>query len=148
MSHASTTKAHSQFLSSMSDTAQWFSSRIRPVEKTAEEIKRQNQVVNSVRAVSFFLMLQCSVRTTRQKQEEKQHREADAARQKRLQELNELETRATAAVRRYLVASTKARIRTEKAYRVAKNAERLKPLRAMRHIQPESKINRTVRSVC
>ena len=93
-SRASSTKARAQFLNSMNDTAQWFSSRIRPAEKTPEEIKRQQSVKNSVRAVTFFLMLQSSVRTARMRYEVELRAEAEAERQKQLKLLQELENQA------------------------------------------------------
>ena len=90
-SRASSTKARAQFLNSMNDTAQWFSSRIRPSEKTPEEIKRQQSVKNSVRAVTFFLMLQSSVRKARMRYEAELRAEAEAERQRQLKLLQELE---------------------------------------------------------
>ena len=93
-SRASSTKARTQFLNSMNDTAQWFSSRIRPAEKSPEEIRRQESVKNSVRAVSFFLMLQSSVRKARIRYEQELKEQAEAERQRQLKLLNDLEDQA------------------------------------------------------
>lgn len=117
MSRASTSKAQTQFLNSMNDTAQWFGIRVRPQEKDPEQTKRQSQLGTSLRAVVFFLTLQSSVRTARLEHEENLRRVSEAERQRQMEALLELENRAANVVRRVVFASTKARLQTEKEWR-------------------------------
>jgi len=131
MSRASTTKAHSQFLNSMNDTASWFSSRAKPPVKDPVDVNRQIELKRSVQSVTFFLMLHTSVRKARADYAARLRKAEDMAKLKKLNTLNEHEDRALLAVRKFVLASTKARIQTEKEWRAAKNMERLKPLTDM-----------------
>lgn len=120
LSRASTSKAQTLFLNSMNDTAQWFGVRVRPQQKDPEKTKRQNQLGTSLRAVTFFLTLQSSVRTARIEHEDNLRKEAEAERKRQLEALQELENRAANVVRRVVFASTKARLQTEKEWRAGK----------------------------
>ena len=130
-SRASAARADVGFLKSMSDTAQWFSSRVQPKAKCEKLKKRLSTLRQSVRSVTFFLMLQSSVRVARQKFEQEMKQEADAKEREKLDELRQAEDRAAKQVRRVVFASTKARLQTEKEWRAAKNAERLRPVTDM-----------------
>ena len=130
-SRASAARADVGFLKSMSDTAQWFSSRVQPKAKCEKLKKRLSTLRQSVRSVTFFLMLQSSVRVARQKFEQEMKQEADAKERERLDQLRQAEDRAAKQVRRVVFASTKARLQTETEWRAAKNAERLKPVTDM-----------------
>ena len=130
-SRASTAKSQSNFLKSLNDSAKWFSSRVQPREQDAAQVKRQSKLRQSVRSVSFFLMLHASVRTVRDKMEKEASNEAAAAARERLKAMMEAEERAAVLVRRVVFSTTRSRWQTEMEWRSAMNTQRLKPLTDM-----------------